>query len=48
MYLDKTTLHTLYVTFVYPYFIHRIEIWDNASNSYLEPLIRIQKSALDL
>ena len=38
-YPDKTTLHNLYFTFVYPYLIYGIEIWGNACNSYLEPLI---------
>ena len=39
-YLDKTTLHNLY--FIYPYLIYGIEIWGNASKSYLEPLIKLQ------
>ena len=29
-YLDKTTLHNLYFTFVYPYLIYGIEIWARA------------------
>ena len=45
-YLDKTTLHNLYFTFVYPYLIYGIEIWDNACNSYLEPLIKLQKKCI--
>ena len=42
-YLDETRLHNLYFTFVYPYQIYGIEIWGNACNSYLEPLIKLQK-----
>ena len=42
-YLNKTTLHNLYFTFVYLYLIYKIEIWGNACNLYLEPLIRLQK-----
>ena len=36
-------LHNLYFTFVYPYLIYGIEIWSNVCNSYLEPLIKLQK-----
>ena len=44
--LDKTTLHNLYFTFVYPYLIYGIEIWGNVCNSYLEPLIKLQKKCI--
>ena len=43
-YLDKTTLHNLY--FIYPYLIYRIEIWGNACNLYLEPLIKLQMKCI--
>ena len=38
-YLDQQTLHNLYYAFVYPYLIYGVEIWGNACNVYLDPLI---------
>ena len=29
--------------FVYPYFIYGVEIWGNAYNVYIDPLIKLQK-----
>ena len=45
-YLDQQTLHKLYYTFVYPYLIYGVEIWGNACNAYLDPLIKLQKKCL--
>ena len=45
-YLDQQTLHNLYYTFVYPYLIYGVEIWGNACNVYLEPLVKLQKKCL--
>ena len=45
-YLDQQTLHNLYYTFVYPYLIYGVEIWGNACNSYIDPLIKLQKKCL--
>ena len=45
-YLDQQTLHNLYYTFVYPYLIYGVEIWGNACNVYLDPLIKLQKKCL--
>ena len=42
-YLDQQTLHNLYYTFVYPYLIYGVEIWGNACNAYIDPLIKLQK-----
>ena len=45
-YLDRQTLHNLYYTFVYPYLIYGVEIWGNACNAYIDPLIKLQKKCL--
>ena len=45
-YLDQQTLHNLYYTFVYPYLIYGVEIWGNACNVYLDPLVTLQKKCL--
>ena len=45
-YLDQQTLHNLYYTFVYPYLTYGVEIWGNACNVYLDPLIKLQKRCL--
>ena len=42
-YIDKKTLKQLYYSFVYPYLIYGIEIWGNASNIHLDPIIKLQK-----
>ena len=44
--LIKKTLRNLYYTFVYPYLIYCIEIWGNTHDSYLSPLIKLQKNAV--
>ena len=45
-YLDKKTLKQLYYSFVYPYLICGIEIWGNASNIHLDPIIKLQKRCI--
>ena len=45
-YLDQQTLHNLYYTCVYPYLIYGVEIWGNACNVYLDPLVKLQKKCL--
>ena len=45
-YLNQQTLHNLYYTFVYPYLIYGVEIWGNACNVYLDPLVKLQKKCL--
>ena len=42
-YIDKKTLKQFYYSFVYPYLIYGIEIWGNASNIHLDPIIKLQK-----
>ena len=45
-YLDQQTLHNFYYTFVHPYLIYGVEIWGNACNVYIDPLIKLQKKLL--
>ena len=45
-FLDKNTLRNLYFTFIYPYLIYCIEIWGNTHNTYLLPLIKLQKKCV--
>lgn len=42
-FLNKSTLRNLYYTFVYPYLIYGVEIWGNAREVHLDPLIKTQK-----
>ena len=46
IFFNKKTLRNLYYTFVYPYLIYCIEIWGNTHDSYLSPLIKLQKKAV--
>ena len=41
-YLDQQTLHNLY----YTYLIYGLEIWGNACNVYIDPLIKLKKKCL--
>ena len=45
-FLDKHTLRNMYYTFIYPYLIYCIEVWGNAHDTHLCPLIRIQKKCI--
>ena len=45
-YLDKATLKNLYFTYVYPYLIYCVEVWGNACDTHLEPIIKIQKRCI--
>ena len=42
-YLNRKILVNLYNTFVVPYLIYCVEIWGNACDSYLDPIIKLQK-----
>ena len=44
--LNQKTMLTLYNVFIYPYFMYCIEVWGNTCQSYLDPLIKIQKRAV--
>ena len=45
-YLNASTLVTLYYSFLYPYFNYCNCIWGNTYQSYLTPLIKLQKRAV--
>ena len=45
-YLDQASLVTLYYSFIYPYLTYCIESWGNTFDSYLSPLIKLQKRAI--
>ena len=45
-YLNESTLVTLYYSFVYPYFNYCNCIWGNTYQTYLDPLIKLQKRAV--
>ena len=45
-YFNDNTRLTLYNAFIYPYFTYCLAIWGNTYNSYLEPLIKLQKRAI--
>ena len=45
-YFNFKTTRSLYNAFIYPYFTYCIEIWGNTYQSYLEPLVKLQKRAI--
>ena len=36
----------MYFTFIYPYLTYCVEIWGNAHNSHLDPVIKLQKKSI--
>ena len=42
-YLNKSTIHQLYYTFVYPYLSYCNIVWGNAYSVYLSKLVKLQK-----
>ena len=47
-YFKEATLVTMYYSFVYPYLCYCINIWGNTYDSYLDPLIKLQKRIVRL
>ena len=45
-YLNKTALIKVYKTFIYSYLIYCIEVWGNACEVHLEPLMKLQNKIL--
>ena len=41
-FLNKKSLENLYSSFVYPFLIYCVEVWRNAHDAYLDPLITLQ------
>ena len=42
-YLKRSTLLTLYYSFIYPYITYCLEVWGNANNTYICSLFKLQK-----
>ena len=42
-FLNIKTLRNLYLSFVYPYLTYCVEVWGNTHDTYLNPLIKLQK-----
>ena len=40
-YVEKQTIKNMYYTFVFPYLIYCNEIWGNACQAYVDPLIKL-------
>ena len=45
-YFSSETMRTLYNSFIYPYFTYCIEVWGNTCQTYLQPLVIMQKRAI--
>lgn len=44
--LSASTLRTLYFSFIYPYLTYGIEAWGSMINSYILPIIKLQKKII--
>ena len=42
-FLNRKILLQLYHSFVYPYLIYCLEIWGNAADIHIDPIIKLQK-----
>ena len=45
-YFTENTLMSLYYSFIYPHFTYCVEVWGNNYDSYLDPLVKLQKRAI--
>ena len=45
-YFDKETMRNLYFSFIYPYLTYCVEIWGNACNIHLDPIVKLQKKCI--
>lgn len=45
-FFNQKTMITLYNVFIYPYFMYCNEVWGNAYKSYLDPLVKMQKTSI--
>ena len=45
-YFDKETMRNLYFSFIYPYLIYCVEIWRNACNIHLDPIVKLKKTCI--
>lgn len=44
--LNESTLVTIYNSFIYPYITYGLEVWGNAAEIHLKPMIVLQKRAI--
>ena len=47
-YFDNETMQHLYFSFICPYLTYRVEIWGNAYNIHLNPIVKLQKNVFVL
>ena len=47
-FFDRKTLLTLYYAFIYPYFNYCLPVWGSTYDTYLSPLVSLQKRAVRL
>ena len=40
-YFDKETMQNLYFSSIYPYLTYCVEIWGNACNIHLDPIVKL-------
>ena len=45
-YFNKCVLINLYNTFIFPYLIYCLEIWGNAFDTHLQPLMKLQRKII--
>ena len=45
-YFDKETMGNLYFSFIYPYLTYCVEIWGNACNIHLDPIVKLKKKCI--
>ena len=46
LFFNQNTRQSLYNAFIYPYFNYCITVWGNTFQSYLDPLVKLQKRAV--
>ena len=47
-YFNTLALINLYNAFVFPYLIYCVEVWGNALNTHIQPLVKLQIRLLEL
>ena len=45
---NRSTLLTMYYSFLYPYFIYGIEVWGSAAHCFISSVIKLQKRAVKI
>ena len=45
-FIQNNTMRNMYFTFIYTYLIYCIEVWGNAHQMHLDPLMKIQKKSI--